>query len=175
MSEEGLAGEKAGENADRNEQQAQEVALRYLAQASRSKASLILYLKRKGFSHGVAEKVAERLEAESVIDDTRTARSYAEARLASQPRGKGLLAYELRQRGYAEDVIRAVMRDLYPDGDETLWARRALSARFSWQNERLFEDPALLKKAQRFLHARGFSTSTILAVLKEEPSTHYLD
>lgn len=176
MSEKGLQGEKAAEDTGRNDQQqAQEVALRYLARASRSKASLIHYLTRKGFSQGVAEAVAERLEAERVIDDPHTAHSYAEARLRSQPRGKTLLAYELRQRGYTDEVIHTVITDLYPDGDETLWARQALRGRFSRQDEPLFEDPALLKKAQRFLHARGFSTSTILTVLKEKPSAHYLD
>jgi regulatory protein len=74
-------------------------ALRLLAYRQRSERELRDALKRRSSPEAVIDATIEKLRSARFIDDAAFAQNYVEARDAASPRGKRLLAAELRARG----------------------------------------------------------------------------
>ncbi|MGC9467954.1 MAG: RecX family transcriptional regulator [Anaerolineae bacterium] len=86
-------------------------ALDYLSYRPRSEAELRDYLTDKGFAEDVVEEVLARLKRVDLVDDASFARYWCDNRARTRPRGKRMLAYELRQKGISSDIIEQALDD----------------------------------------------------------------
>jgi regulatory protein len=80
-------------------------ALRLLSFRPRSKSEVEIRLRRAGFDSAVIDKAMERLVESGYLDDREFARNWVETRLEHRPRGKRLLAAELRSKGVSRQVV----------------------------------------------------------------------
>jgi regulatory protein len=105
------------------------IALRKLTVAPRTRAELADALARGGVPDDVTEITLDRLEELGLVDDEEFARQWARTRQAGRGLARRALAYELRQRGVEDEVVRNALDD--PDLDDELEAARALVRRRS--------------------------------------------
>ena len=80
-------------------------ALLLLSYRPRSEAEIRQKMKKGGFDPEVITKVLERLRETGLVRDESFARDWVENRSALRPRSRKMLAYELRQKGVAEEAI----------------------------------------------------------------------
>ena len=80
------------------QQRPEDVALRALSAADRSRAELDARLERRGFDDGDRQKALDELERLGYVDDARTAALRAE-RLAERGYGDAYIRADLEQRG----------------------------------------------------------------------------
>ena len=103
-------------------------AFRLLSYSPRSERELRDRLARRRVPPALCDEVIARLQELSLIDDESFARSYVERRDRSSPRGRRLLAQELRARGIARPAIEGPVAALdEPDAAYRAAARRARS------------------------------------------------
>ncbi len=87
---------------------AMQTAVAALARRPRSERELRQRLTRRKCEPGVADETIERLRSMKLIDDAAFARSFAETRDRTSPRGRRLIAGELRSQGvHAELAVEA--------------------------------------------------------------------
>jgi regulatory protein len=145
---------------------AREAALSLLSFRPRTAAELRKRLREKDFPDDVAADVVELLDEARLVDDAAFAETFVRDRVRLKPKGKRLLAQELRVRGVdaetASDAIDQVMERT--DTSETDLARQAAA---KWR-PRAGEEP---RKARSRLHAflarRGFGGDAIREVTAE--------
>jgi SOS response regulatory protein OraA/RecX len=90
------------------QQTPEDVALRALRAADRSRAELEARLERQGFDDGERQKALDNLERLGYLDDERTATLRAE-RLAERGYGDAYIRADLEQRGLpADDALAAI-------------------------------------------------------------------
>jgi len=128
---------------------ANEAALKMLSRRDYSAGQLLDRLTAKGHSPGEAADAVKALVRVGLVDDNRFARNHVELRLAHRPCGRALILAELVACGIEETSARQVLDELYPEHDESVYAERALKARFG-------EKAAAGYKAAIFLAGRGF-------------------
>jgi regulatory protein len=88
--------------------------LRLVARRPRSERELRDYLRCKQYDEAVTQTTIKRLQENGLIDDQAFAKSWVENRRLLKPTSVRKLTLELRQKGIADDIIRAVL-----DEDET--------------------------------------------------------
>jgi len=88
-----------------------ESALRLLAYRPRSEAELRGRLARKGVARDVLEGTINRVRELRLIDDEAFARYLVESRDRTSPRGRRLMASELRAKGYRPRRYSAISGD----------------------------------------------------------------
>jgi regulatory protein len=89
-------------------QRAEDVALRALRAADRSRAELDTRLARRGFDEGERQHALDELERVGYLDDRRTATLRAE-RLAERGYGDAYIRADLEQRGLpADDALAGI-------------------------------------------------------------------
>lgn len=145
---------------------AREAALSLLSFRPRTAAELRKRLTEKEFPADVAADVVERLGEMGLVDDSAFAETFVRDRVRLKPKGKRLLARELRVRGVdaarAEDAIDEVMERT--ETSETDLARQAAA---KWR-PRAGEDPRKVRaRLHAFLARRGFGTDAIREVIGE--------
>jgi regulatory protein len=140
-------------------------ALRYLQVRPRSTAEVRERLQRKQFAPLAIEQAIERLRALDMLDDMDFARRWIESRNAHRPRGRSMLAEELRRKGIARDVIETVLQDAELLGNEQEQARKvayaALPKYASIGNRETFQ-----RLLGGYLQRRGFNYETIKPLIK---------
>jgi regulatory protein len=145
---------------------AREAALVLLSFRPRTAAELRRRLCEKGFSTEVATEVVERLDELKLVDDGAFAETFVRDRVRLRPKGKRLLAQELRVRGVDAETADGAIADVLEraGATETDLARHAAA---KW-HPRPGEEP---RKARARLHAflarRGFSGDAIRDVADE--------
>jgi regulatory protein len=106
---------------------ARTIALRNLTAAPRTRAQLADALAQGGVPGDVTEATLDRFEELGLVDDEEFARQWARSRQAGRGLARRALAYELRQRGVDEEVVRNTLDD--PGLDDELETARALVRR----------------------------------------------
>lgn len=144
-----------------NSEVAFQKALRFLSYRPRSESEIQKKLSDQGYEASVIEAVLSKLRENRLIGDPEFARTWIENRNTFRPRSHRLLAFELRQKGVAEDVIQETLADSVDEEELAYQAairyvRRLESA--DWETFR--------QKLSGFLGRRGFSYGTIAPVVR---------
>jgi regulatory protein len=143
-------------------------ALDFLSRRSHFERELARKLRQRGYDEAEVAETLERLRAQGLVDDRRTAREFVRGRLARAPEGRRKLRAELVRRGVADDVVTETLDELTDDDDRDL-ARQAAER---WRRTRSRPGrSADLERAAlgRHLAARGFSERAIYSLLDEMP------
>jgi len=132
-------------------------ALALLARREHSRAELARKLNMAGCDGIEVEALLDEFEAKNWLSDRRFAESYiADHRSRA---GAVKLAFDLRQRGVADNIIEAVLSD---NRDSELERAQAV-----WQKKFGSAPTDMTEKARqmRFLQSRGFGTEVIRRVI----------
>lgn len=135
-------------------------ALRLLARRDHARQELSRKLAPHAESAQQLAALLDDLAAGSLLSDQR----YAATRVTSRGArvGDARLAYELRGKGVAEEVVSAALADVE---DELTRARRVWQRKFAGRAPAT-GDAAERARQARFLASRGFSPDTIRRVLR---------
>lgn len=131
-------------------------ALNFLSYRTRSEAEVQRKLTEIGFDEMVIAETMERLRRANLISDTQFAKEWVENRSTFRPRGRRVLAMELRQKGVADDVIQRAL-DGTVDEDELAYQAAVRKAR-RWAD---LDYAAFRERLGAFLMRRGFSYGTV--------------
>ena len=121
------------------------------------------YLRRRGAADGVVDAAIEKLSGFNFIDDESFARNWALSRAQSQGYGPGRIEQELKTKGVADAVIRAVIKEIFDQEDEEKRARTILQKKFIGED---LQEPRTLRRALAFLQRRGYSSKVIFTLLR---------
>ena len=157
-----------------------EIAARFLATRPRTRWELDRRLRRAGASAEVIEGTLERLTQLGYVDDVAFARYWQEQRDRHAPRGRRLIAAELRQRGLArealgvldDDLERAASEDLLP---ETEAERAAIALDRHLRGRPLPTEARALQRLGMFLMRRGFDAETVRNTLRHAGANQISD
>lgn len=152
LSEEKIASLRAADT----KEVAYQRALNLLSYRPRSEAEVQRKLTEAGFDETVIAETMERLRSANLISDTQFAKEWIENRSTFRPRGRRILAMELRQKGVADDVIQSAL-DGTVDEDELAYQAAVRKAR-RWAD---LEYAAFRERLSAYLLRRGFSYGTI--------------
>lgn len=144
---------------------AKQAAYRILSYRDRSAHELREKLKEKGFSETVIAEVIPFLQEIGALNDLRFARQWAQSRTDYRHFGPVRLRRELLEKGISADETDAVLNQLSEERDPSASAEEALTRRF--HDPALLGEPAVRQRAFAFLQRKGFSTETILKVLRK--------
>lgn len=126
-------------------------ALNLLSYRPRSESEIRHHLLDHEVPEAQIEATIERLRNAGLVDDQRFAHAWVENRNTHRPRGKRMLAYEMRQRGLEKSEIEQALENL----DEEALAYQA--ARQKAQKLYHLEWAEFRTKLNAFLARRGFS------------------
>jgi regulatory protein len=145
---------------DGNEK-ALQTALRMLSYRPRSEAEIKKKLSQKGFPNEVIEQIMDRLRQNGLLDDAQFAQAWVENQANFRPRGRRVLALELRMKGISPEVIEETLPEA---GDEEALAYQAGNSQAKRWNRLEWKDFRL--KMTQFLARRGFTYETIVPTVK---------
>lgn len=134
-----------------------ERALRLLARREHSRAELARKLEQAGFAAEDIAPLLDDFEARTWLSDRRFAESWVADHRARS--GSVKLAYELRQRGVADEVIQAVLGESRDSEIER--AREVWRKKFGMPPT----DAAGRARQTRFMQSRGFTLDVIRETL----------
>jgi regulatory protein len=133
--------------------------MRLLARREHSRAELVRKLGQAGFDARDIQPLLDEFEEKKWLSDRRFAESYVADHRARA--GAVKLAFDLRQRGVADNIIEAVLSD---NRDSELERAQAV-----WQKKFGSAPADITEKARqmRFLQSRGFGTEVIRRVIHD--------
>jgi regulatory protein len=145
---------------------AREAALALLSFRPRTAAELRRRLAEKDFPADVVAEVVGRLDDMKLVDDAAFAETFVRDRVRLRPKGKRLLAQELRVRGVDAETALGAIEDVM-EGSDTSETDLARQAAAKWR-PRAGEDPRKARaRLQAFLARRGFGGDAIREVVGE--------
>lgn len=144
-----------------------ERAMRLLARREHSRAELARKLGQAGFDACDIQPLLDEFEEKRWLSDRRFAESYVADHRARA--GAVKLAFDLRQRGVADDIIEAVLSD---NRDSELERAQAV-----WQKKFGSAPADMTEKARqmRFLQSRGFGAEVIRRVINNPGNDRGID
>ncbi len=145
------------DNAPVTNEQAVDLAVKYLDYGRRTEKQIADYLKRKGAGIAAAEHALSKLLEYKYIDDFEYCRAYVEANIGKA--GAHKIRYSLIQKGA---MAAAIENALTCVPDETQEAAALIVAEKYVRNKEMTAE--LTRKAARFLYGRGFSWEVIKRV-----------
>ena len=145
-----------------NSEVALQKVLRLLSYRPRSEAEIQQKLTDLGYTPAVIEQVLDKLRTSHLIGDKEFARTWVENRNTFRPRSHRYLAFELRQKGVAEDVIQETLADSVDEEELAYQAAIRYVRRLEGADWETFR-----KKLSGFLGRRGFSYGTIAPVVRK--------
>jgi regulatory protein len=107
---------------------ARAIVLRQLTMGARTRAQLQQALARKDIPEDIVKAVLDRFEELDLVDDEEFSRQWVQSRHLGRGLARRALAYELRQRGVAEETLKQAVGKLTPD-DELSAARELVRRR----------------------------------------------
>ena len=129
---------------------ARTILLRKLTVAPRTRAQLADALAQRGVPGEVADATLDRFEDLGLVDDAEFARQWTRSRQAGRGLARRALAYELRQRGVDDDLVKEALDD--PElGDELETARELARRRLRAARPRLSDPMERERQARRVL------------------------
>lgn len=137
-------------------------ALKYLSFKPRTKEEVKQYLLKNGYKLDYIKEVLDKIEEHNLLNDHLYAELFVKQRIASNPKGKKLLAIELKNKGIDDSTVENSLEQF----DEELEYKLALELiekrKYRFNNE---DQAKSYKKMASFLERRGFSYSTIKRIL----------
>lgn len=162
--------------ADDARERAFQQAMLFLSYRARSEEEIRQNLCKHEIPEAVIEETLERLRRDGFANDKQFARAWVENRSTFRPRGRRLLALELRQKGLDDTSIQSALEGV----DEEILAFAA--AQKKARRLQALEWNEFRRKLSDFLARRGFSysviSSTVSRTWKEihtDGETHIID
>lgn len=138
-------------------------AVRLLAHRPRARRELQTRLRRNGFSDQAISAALNRMEELGYINDQQFATYWVENRAEHRPRGRRLIAQELRAKGVAPDVIEQAVDEAEIDEyGQALELARQRSGRMQGLESQVWR-----RRMAGFLQRRGYSMEIVRRVLEE--------
>jgi regulatory protein len=175
----GSAAESHGSAADRNSERrsrrepattdphaaARAIVLRQLTMGARTRAQLQRAMARKEIPEDVAKAVLDRFEEVDLVDDEEFSRQWVQSRHLGRGLARRALAYELRQRGVAEETLKQAVDELSSD-DELSAARELVRRRaVSMSND----DPQRrIRRLAGMLARKGYGGAVAMQAIRTE-------
>jgi regulatory protein len=168
--------ERAQRTAKRRERAAAEVAadptaaaksvvLAQLTMGPRTRAQLRAAMDRKAIPEDVATAVLDRFQEVNLIDDEEFARQWVQSRHLGRGLAPRALAYELRQRGVADETVKEAVDELTPD-DELLAARELVRRKAASMRN---DDPQRrIRRLAGMLARKGYGGGIAMQAIREE-------
>lgn len=154
-----------------------EIAARFLGTRPRSRWEVERRLRRAGAEEEVIQATLERVASLGYLDDAEFARWWQEQRDRHSPRGRRMVAAELRQRGVPREVLEA-LADEAEDDERPSWLAEDADLP-STEDERadaalerhlrgrpVPADRAALQRLGMYLVRRGFDPETARAAIR---------
>lgn len=138
-------------------------AVRWLAAAPKSERQIRQRLERSRFATDVIDETIAWLRRLGYLDDARLAGEFVRARKSYRVRGRGGVAWELRQSGIAEPVVQGALADYSPDEEQALAAEIAQKRAAAAPHE---APERLYRRIGGLLQRRGFSAGAIRQALR---------
>ncbi len=135
-------------------------ALRYAAMRLRSTWEMEQYLKRKGASPALVEKILNKLSNIKLLDDENFARTWVSNRRLLRPTSKRKLQQELRAKHVSQEVINITLNE-----DEAVDEQSALRQHIA-KKRHLPKYKADPLKLMQYLARQGFSYEDIKSALR---------
>ncbi len=158
-----LSDEKIAELQDQETNEAAlQKALNLLSYRPQSEAEIRQKMKKGGFDPDVITKVLDRLRETGLVRDESFAREWVENRSALRPRSRKMLAYELRQKGVAEEAIEQALETSSEDEDLAFQAATRYAHKLTGVDWQEFH-----RRLMSFLARRGFSYETTNTVVRQ--------
>ncbi len=132
-------------------------ALFYITSSMKTEREIRDFLRKKGYLADVQSYVTEKLREYGFLDDAAYARAYAES--MAKKKGGRLIAFELRQKGIADEAIGEALETL--TGEETA-ARNTLEKYLRGKD---ITDKKVIQKAYAHLLSKGFDYDTAKSAL----------
>jgi regulatory protein len=142
-------------------EQAQQRAVGLIAYRPRSVREVRQRLKKAGAEPATIEDVVGRLKSAGLLDDEAFSQAWVESRLRANPRGKRLIAYELRMKGVSDADIATALTGV-DDADAALRA-----AQKRWPRLKSLPARDRKRKLSDFLARNGFDYNTIEDTLRK--------
>jgi regulatory protein len=143
---------------------AQEICLRLLTAAPRTRAQLEDALRRRGVPQQAADATLDRLARAGLIDDAAFARAWVDSRHRGRGLARRALTAELRQRGVDEGDVRAAVADLGPE-EEAAAARRLVDAKLAATRGRPLA--TRMRRLTGLLARKGYPAGLAYRVIRE--------
>jgi len=140
-----------------------DLALHYLGYRMRTRRQLYDYLMKKGFEEQVIEETLLKMEEYRFLDDEEFALRWIQSRKASQPSGRRKIAYELMNKGVAQDVLESALDSLTEEEEEDQACR--LAEKYSVKYSKLPDKERIGKISQALLR-RGFEWDVISKAIR---------
>ena len=140
-------------------EKAYQQALLFLSYRVRSVAEVTRNLVEKGFGEVVVDQTVARLQQNGLLNDASFAQAWVENRDTFRPRGRRVLALELRRKGVADEVIEQALGDTANEEELAYQAAQRQAQRLAG-----LDRPRFRSRLAGFLGRRGFSYDTIAAV-----------
>ena len=168
--------ERAERTAKRQERVAKEVAadptaaaksvvLRQLTMGPRTRAQLRAAMARKDIPDDVANAVLDRFEQVDLIDDTEFSRQWVQSRHLGRGLAPRALAYELRQRGVADETVKNAVDEVTPE-DELIAARELVRRKAAGMPN---DDPQRrIRRLAGMLARKGYGGGIAMQAIREE-------
>ena len=141
-------------------ERARGAALRLLALRPRTVSEIRERLGRR-FDSNAVEKAVSRLLSEGLLDDADYAQQWRQSRERRKPRGRRMIAKELKAHGVADDLIEDAL-----EGYDSLEAARRAALRYATR-QTAADRTTFDRRVGAFLDRRGFETDVIRRVLQE--------
>jgi regulatory protein len=132
---------------------------------ARTRAQLQKALARKEIPDDVAAGVLDRFEELDLVDDAEFSRQWVQSRHLGRGLARRALAYELRQRGVAEETVKSAVEEV--TADDELSAARDLVRRkaASMAND----DPQRrIRRLAGMLARKGYGGGVAMQAIREE-------
>ena len=137
-------------------------AMHLLERQDRTERQLYDKLKENGYPEVCIESAISYVKRYHYIDDFRYASAYI--RYHQEKKSRQKLKLELQAKGIARDVIEEALEEEYVSDDQKKILELLQKRRYSFENA----DTAEQRKNYQFLLRRGFQSSDILHVMKQE-------
>lgn len=135
-------------------------ALLLLKFRKRSKREMERQLLEKGFPEVLVTKTVERLEQQGLIDDKLLVQAWRQDRESFRPKGRRLLAVELKRAGVDSGVVEEGLREV--DDRQTAFRAAEKKARL-WAG---LDYQEFRKKLSAYLSRRGYDWEVIREVVQ---------
>lgn len=146
---------------------ARQLILRYLTYRARSKKEAVNYLKKKGFSEKVIEKLTLEMTEYGYLNDHKFTDDFISYR-KSQGYGPKRVRHELGQKGIETNLINQKLKEHFNPAEDLARIEEILSRRDNRSRESEANKDRLFRREAAFLQRRGFQDHLILTVLQKK-------
>jgi regulatory protein len=139
-------------------------ALQFISRRQHTTEEIRMKLRRKQAQDDVIEKVIERLQEKTLLDDLNFAQAWVENRQVFRPRGRKVLRLELRKKGVSSELIEEVLNG-FDDEEAAYRAAEKAFPRYQSLPREVAEQRFLAYLARRGF-AYGLCRKVVEATLK---------